>query len=439
MTTIVAAYGSAETTVPASQKIAVFSYTPVSIYQQVGFPNIPAAWELIETTSAGEEYVSAAFSAATLVRIETSSASALFVTGADPSISEPIGDITAVATPFTVTGLSAAQGGSVSLVGGTSSTSANAGGASGVLGGQAGATGVGGAATLVGAVGGATSGVGGAATVAGGAGSAGNSAGGVASVTGGAGQGSAAGGVSKTVGGAGGATGAGGAAQLTGGAGGATSGTGGAATIVAGAGSGGNAVGGAASLTGGAGQGTGAGGATSVVGGASGAGATGTGANVSITGGASLATDGNGGAVIITGGALAGTGIAGAVINRGTLQLQKQAAPVAEADADGSLTAAEMINGICVHTVSTGRTMTTPTGAALSAAIPNLAVGDSFEFTLITVGTGADDISTLTAGDGAVTFVGKVTVGPDTAAIANYGTWRFRNTGAGTWVGYRKG
>lgn len=118
----------------------------------------------------------------------------------------------------------------------------------------------------------------------------------------------------------------------------------------------------------------------------------------------------------------------------------RQSAPVAEADANGSITAAEMINGIVVHTVSTGRTLTTPTGAAISAGCPAaLAVGDAFYLRVITVGTGADDISTLTAGDGNVTFVGNVTVGPDSATNNGYGTWIFRNTGTSTWVGYRVG
>lgn len=120
--------------------------------------------------------------------------------------------------------------------------------------------------------------------------------------------------------------------------------------------------------------------------------------------------------------------------------LKKQATAVAKADADGSVTAEQLINGICVHTVTTGRTMTTPTGAAITAGCQQVpAAGDSFEFTLITVGAGADDISTLTAGDGAVTFVGDVTVGPAAASTTSAGTWRFRCTSAGVWVGYRIG
>lgn len=142
--------------------------------------------------------------------------------------------VTGTSSTLPVQGLAAAQGGSASLVGGTSSTSGNAGGASLVTGGTPGATGVGGAATIAGGAGGATSGTGGAATVTGGAGTAGNATGGVATVTGGAGQGSAAGGAGGLIGGAGGATGAGGAITITSGAGGATSGAQGAINIACG-------------------------------------------------------------------------------------------------------------------------------------------------------------------------------------------------------------
>jgi hypothetical protein len=99
-----------------------------------------------------------------------------------------------------------------------------------------------------------------------------------------------------------------------------------------------------------------------------------------------------------------------------------------------------MINGIVVHTVTTGRTLTTPTGAAITAACPStLAVGDTFRLHVITVGTGADDISTLTAGDGDVTFVGNVTVGPDASTFNGYGTFLFRYSGSNAWIGYRVG
>lgn len=186
-------------------------------------------------------------------------------------------NLAAQTAAMAVTGLAAAQGGAISVTGGTSSTSANAGGAITVVGGAPGATGVGGAVSATG--GAAVSGAGGQASV---------------------------------VGGAGGTGGAGGAAVFTGG-GGAGAGLGGAFTATGGLGGATNAVGGAASVTGGAGNGTGNGAVGSVVGGASGGGATGNGGLAKIVGGAAASTAGTGGAVQVTGGLGTTTGAGGAV------------------------------------------------------------------------------------------------------------------------------
>lgn len=216
--------------------------------------------------------------------------------------------ITGSAATFPVTGLAAAQGGSVTLTGGASSTSGNAGGAAGLLGGAGGATGAGGAVTATGAAGGATSGAGGAVTLAGGAGTAGNSAGGAANFTSGAGQGSAASGVVTIASGIGGATGASGAINLTSGAGGATSGVSGAITIATGT----TTSGASGAVTIGSGNATGGvPGTTTVNAGAAQTAATAGGA-IAITGGAGN-TSGAGGAVTITSGAAGATGVAGAI------------------------------------------------------------------------------------------------------------------------------
>lgn len=99
-------------------------------------------------------------------------------------------DITGSDSAMSVAGLAAAQGGSIGIVGGTSSTSGNAGGAITVTGGVPGATGAGGAVTVAGGAGGSTSGTGGAVVVAGGAGTAGNANGGALTLRGGAKNGS---------------------------------------------------------------------------------------------------------------------------------------------------------------------------------------------------------------------------------------------------------
>lgn len=194
-------------------------------------------------------------------------------------------DITGSDSSLGITGLAAAQGGAIALVGGTSSTSGNAGGAITRVGGTPGATGVGGAITDTGGAGGATSGAGGALSRTGGAGTAGNAAGGAISDTGGAGQGSAAGGALSYVGGAGGATGAGGAITITSGAGGATSGAAGAIAIAVGSATSGN--GSAITITAGNGAGgTNSGGNLNLVAGA--AVSTGTPGEVQVNGDANL-------------------------------------------------------------------------------------------------------------------------------------------------------
>jgi hypothetical protein len=132
--------------------------------------------------------------------------------------------VTGTSSTLPVQGLGAAQGGTASLVGGTSSTSANAGGAVAVTGGAPGLTGAGGAVAVAGGAGGATSGTGGAASLRGGAGTGTSASGGAVTVAGGAGVSTA---------------GVGGAVAITGGASPGASGTAGAVTVDAGAATGG--------------------------------------------------------------------------------------------------------------------------------------------------------------------------------------------------------
>lgn len=164
------------------------------------------------------------------------------IAGGDQTVTS----ITGADASLDIAGLAAAQGGSVTTTGGTSSTSGNAGGAVALVGGTPGATGAGGAASVTGGPGGATSGTGGAAAVAGGAGTAGNAVGGAASVTGGAGQGTGAGGAAALVGGASGAgaTGNSGAVSITGGAAASSNGSGGQVSLSGGAKTGSGAKGG---------------------------------------------------------------------------------------------------------------------------------------------------------------------------------------------------
>lgn len=327
--------------------------------------------------------------------------------------------ITGTSSTLPVQGLGAAQGGSASLIGGTSTTSANAGGAALITGGAPGATGVGGAVTIAGGAGGATSGAGGAVSITGGVGTAGNAAGGAATLAGGAGQGTANGGILTLTAGASGvgATGAGAAFLLKGGAALSTNGAGGAGVIA-----------------GGAGAGTGAGGALSNTGGASGTGATGNGGAVSLVGGAALSTNGTGGAATITGGVATGTGTGGALTltagaSGGSSGTAGQAAldcgsaaagtgvPLLLADANATATylnrgpraalqvgltlaalgstqssaptAAQLLGGLLTQASGTGAgVITLPTGTALAAACARVPVaGDSFDVMFANIGT----------------------------------------------------
>lgn len=181
--------GNVEVTVPAGEKIAVFSNGPHNTYQYVGYPNLPTTLNLLNAGAAGTTYTSAAFAAATLVRVEMGADFGFYEVGAAPVVAEPLPDQEFADATGVVSGLAAAQGGSATLKGGTSSTAGNAGGAAALLGGQPGTTGVGGAATVTGGAGGSVSGTGGAATVTGGAGTAGNANGGSVELTPGAAHG----------------------------------------------------------------------------------------------------------------------------------------------------------------------------------------------------------------------------------------------------------
>jgi hypothetical protein len=341
----------------------------------------------VETTAATDTYVKVALSGAK--RTAT-------VAGAVTA-----SDIEAEDATLNMNGLDAAQGGAVTIAGGTSATSGLAGGAASLAGGVGGATGAGGAASVTGGVSGATSGTGGAASLTGGAAgsAAGNAAGGAATVAGGLGKG----------------TGAGGAVGVTGGVSGSgATGNGGAVAIAGGAAASTNGTGGAASLTGGASTGTGVGGGVTIAAGAA-------------------AGSGDGGPVIVTTGT-SGSGIAGNIHLRAKV-LGYQGTPETATD-DASLTDAQMLSGILVCTPTAAAAYTVRTGTQIEAALGGtLATGDSFDLTVINLG-GAGDIITMTVAAG-VTFVGSVTIDDPGADINSSGTFRFVRGAANTFVAYR--
>lgn len=385
MATKIYANGNSQVTVAANEKIAVYSEASVIVSKQVGYPNHPTTWNVIHTTAPGDQYVSDAFTAATVVRVDAGPSAAYYNTGSAPTVTTPQADITAADATFTITGLSDTQGGYTKIIGGTSSTSANAGGEAGVVGGQPGATGVGGAATVVAAAGGATSGAGGVASVTGGAGTAGNSAGGVAKVVGGAGQGSAAGGAAQVTGGAGGATGAGGAVAIAASAGGATSGTGGAVTIAAGAGTAGNA---------------------------------------------------SGGTVAIAAGAKNGSGLDGVVYLRSPVSKKGVVSTMTDT---ATIAVSAILAGTVKCTPTAAATYTMPTGAVIAAALPaDFTTGDTLDFALVNVATNDTfDITVATAASG-TTMYGDLVVEANSATTKiSSGLFRLVCSGASTYDIYR--
>lgn len=109
------------------------------------------------------------------------------------------------------------------------------------------------------------------------------------------------------------------------------------------------------------------------------------------------------------------------------LAAQYQAAPVA-LNATGDVTAAAIFGGILTSTTGAAVAGTLPTGAVMDAA-SNLAVGDSFDWSIINTG---GNTFTLTAAASGHTIVGTATVVTVVSAL-----FRTRKTAAATFVTYR--
>jgi len=83
---IVFTQGTATVTVPANEKIVVQSYSPTSVFQEVGYPNFPETNDLLSVVE-NTTYTSAAFSAATTVIIQAGASGAYYAVGVAPAIS----------------------------------------------------------------------------------------------------------------------------------------------------------------------------------------------------------------------------------------------------------------------------------------------------------------------------------------------------------------
>ena len=82
---VVFTQGTAVVTVPAGSKIAVQAFSPASVFQQVGFPNLPDSQDLL-TVVENTTYVSPAFTNATIVTIQTGASGANYAVGTAPTI-----------------------------------------------------------------------------------------------------------------------------------------------------------------------------------------------------------------------------------------------------------------------------------------------------------------------------------------------------------------
>jgi hypothetical protein len=119
-------------------------------------------------------------------------------------------------------------------------------------------------------------------------------------------------------------------------------------------------------------------------------------------------------------------------------QTKAQAAPAAKT-VTAAITAAELVAGLITTTGATAPSEhQLPTGTEIDTAFPDIATGDSFDFTIINTGTGASDDATITVNTD-VTIVGNPTVGAltDATILSGSGTFRARRTGANTYVVYR--
>jgi hypothetical protein len=84
MLTKIYQFGEALINVPASGVIAAFSRSPFKVYQQLGYPNQPTTFSLLAIGTSGVPYASAAFAAATVVKIQAGADDVVYAVGTAP-------------------------------------------------------------------------------------------------------------------------------------------------------------------------------------------------------------------------------------------------------------------------------------------------------------------------------------------------------------------
>ena len=98
-------------------------------------------------------------------------------------------------------------------------------------------------------------------------------------------------------------------------------------------------------------------------------------------------------------------------------------------NATGTLTAALIRGGIVTSTTASAVTATLNTGAAMDTALPNMAIGDAFEWSAIK--TGANTFTVAAAA------TGHTIVGAGAVATVTSGRFLTRKTAAATYITYR--
>ena len=85
------ANGLVELTIAAADRVAIWSRSPVKVYQQLGVPNFPPTFSLIQDIAAKTEYRSSAFATGAVIRIEADAADVFYAVGVTAVITENIG------------------------------------------------------------------------------------------------------------------------------------------------------------------------------------------------------------------------------------------------------------------------------------------------------------------------------------------------------------
>ena len=122
-------------------------------------------------------------------------------------------------------------------------------------------------------------------------------------------------------------------------------------------------------------------------------------------------------------------GVAPEISNNGNWQPQPAPSNIADG-ASMIMTAAELLTGIITSTITANRNLQLPTGANLDLAT-EWAIGDSFDFTIMTLGA---FVLTLIVNTGTATIVGSPATANTAGATARF---RLRKTAADTFIAYR--